>query len=115
MLERVLEQLAEDERERGRAAPGERDRLERRVDLLDGAADVALRKWSLPVLVALEGPSRFSELRLRLPGVTPKALAIALKDLRAAGLVERRVEDAYPPTAFYATTAAGRRLRESLR
>jgi DNA-binding HxlR family transcriptional regulator len=90
-------------------------RCHRLVDLLNGTADVALRKWSLPVLVALEGPSRFSELRVRLPGVTPKALAIALKDLQAAGLVERRVEDVYPPTAFYAATPAGRRLCEPLR
>jgi DNA-binding HxlR family transcriptional regulator len=84
------------------------------VELLDGLDDVALRKWSLPVLVALEEPSRFSELRSRLPGVTARALAIALKDLRAAGLVERRVEDAYPPTAVYAATADGRRLRAPL-
>jgi DNA-binding HxlR family transcriptional regulator len=86
-------------------------RCSRLVVLLDAHAAVALRKWSLPVLVALERPSRFSELRARLPGVTARALAIALKDLRAAGLVERRVEDAYPPSALYAATAAGRRLR----
>ena len=54
-------------------------RCSRLVALLDGHADVALRKWSLPVLVALDAPSRFSELRLRLPGVTARALAIALK------------------------------------
>ena len=96
----------------GRAVAG---RCRRLVDLLDGSADVALRKWSLPVLVALEAPSRFSELRTRLPGVTARALAMALKDLRAAGFVERRLEDAYPPTAVYETTAAGRRLREPLR
>ena len=34
VLERVLEELAEDERERGRAVAGERDRLERRLDVL---------------------------------------------------------------------------------
>ena len=51
---------------------------------------------------------------MRLPDVTPKALPIALEDPRAAGLVERRVEAAYPPTAFYAATPAGRRLREPL-
>jgi DNA-binding HxlR family transcriptional regulator len=89
-------------------------RCRRLVELLDSHADVALRKWSLPVLVALERPSRFSELRGRLPGVTARALAIALKDLHAAGLVERRVEDAYPPTALYAVTPAGRRLREPM-
>src|SRR2546421_6886856 len=46
----------------------------------DGTADVALRKWSLPLLVALRRPSRFSELRAELTGVTGRALALALKD-----------------------------------
>jgi len=72
--------------------------------------DVLLRKWSLPVLTALEGPAHFSELRAALPGVTPRSLALALKDLQAAGLVERRIEDAYPPTAVYAPTARAREL-----
>ena len=85
-------------------------RCARLVALLDGQRDLALRKWTLPVLVALVGPSRFTEL----PGITARALAIALEDLEAAGLVERRVEAAYPPTAVYATTAGGRRLREPM-
>jgi DNA-binding HxlR family transcriptional regulator len=43
--------------------------------------------------------------------VTPRALALALKDLQAAGLVERRIEDAYPPRALYVATTQGRRLQ----
>jgi DNA-binding HxlR family transcriptional regulator len=81
---------------------------------LNGGADVVLRKWSLPVLFALQRPSRFSELRDALPGVTGRALALALKDLHAAGLVERRIEDAYPPTALYVPTAFARRLQRIL-
>jgi DNA-binding HxlR family transcriptional regulator len=76
-----------------------------------GENDALLRKWSLPVLAALTRPTRFSELRAALPTVTPRALALALKDLQAAGLVERRIEDAYPPIALYAATSEGRRLR----
>jgi len=85
----------------------------RRCTRLLAAAEngVLLRKWSVPVLVALERPARFSELRASLPGVTPRALALALKDLQAAGLVKRRLEDAYPPTAIYVATPAARRLR----
>jgi DNA-binding HxlR family transcriptional regulator len=45
------------------------------------------------------------------PGVTPRALTLALKDLQAAGLVERRVEDAYPPRAVYSATPLGRKLQ----
>ena len=80
--------------------------------LLDAAdEDVLLRKWSLPVLAALAQPARFSELRATVPGVTPRALALALKDLQAAALVERRVEDAYPPRTVYTPTTQGRRLQ----
>jgi DNA-binding HxlR family transcriptional regulator len=88
---RLLEALGEDERE------------------------LAFRKWSLPVLVALRRAGRFSELRDVLPGITPRALALALKDLQAAGLVERRVdEEAYPPTVAYAATPAARPLQRAL-
>jgi DNA-binding HxlR family transcriptional regulator len=92
-------------------ARGERTarRCSRLLDASDD--DVLLRKWSLPVLAALPEPARFSELRSALPGVTPRALALALKDLQAAGLVERRIEDAYPPIAIYAATAEARRLQ----
>jgi DNA-binding HxlR family transcriptional regulator len=73
--------------------------------------EVLLRKWSLPVLAALQRPARFSELRAAVPGVTPRALTLALKDLQAAELVERRVEDAYPPRAVYSPTPLGRKLQ----
>src|SRR5436190_7803808 len=73
-------------------------RCVRLLALLDGNADLVLRKWSVPVLVALTQPSRFSELRATLPGITGRALALALKDLQRAGLVERRVDEkTYPP------------------
>jgi DNA-binding HxlR family transcriptional regulator len=77
--------------------------------------ELALRKWSLPVLIALRDAGRFSELRQDLPGITPRALAMTLKDLQAAGLVERRVdEEAYPPTVIYAATRAARPLQRAL-
>jgi DNA-binding HxlR family transcriptional regulator len=76
--------------------------------------ELLLRKWSLPVLAALGQPARFSELRAAIPGVTPRALALALKDLQAANLVERRIEDAYPPRTLYTPTPEGRRLQRIL-
>jgi DNA-binding HxlR family transcriptional regulator len=49
------------------------------------------------------------------PGVTPRALALALKDLEAAGLVERLVDDqSYPPTVTYAATRAAAPLQRAL-
>ena len=96
--------------------PGEEvaKRCGRLLEALDGDADVALKKWSLPVIVALRRPSRFSELREALPGVTPRSLALALKDLERAGLVRRRVEETYPPSTLYAPTATAVRLQRIL-
>ena len=90
-------------------------RCARLLAALDGQADVALKKWSLPVVAALHRPARFSELRDALPGVTPRSLALALKDLERAGLVRRRVEDTYPPSTVYAATQEAARLQRILR
>ncbi len=70
--------------------------------------DLALKKWPMLVLVAIgRGSSRYSQVRAALPGITPRALTIALKDLQAAGLIERTVEHTYPPTAIYTLSHAG--------
>ena len=83
---------------------------------LDGLQDVGLRKWSMPVVRALSGSRRrFSELRDSLPGVTSRALALTLKDLQGAGLVERTVTDDYPPGTVYALTGRASRLARVLR
>jgi DNA-binding HxlR family transcriptional regulator len=62
-----------------------------------------LRKWALPILQVLgRKPARFGELKAALPGATPRALSMALKDLATAGLVSRRVLDGFPPRTEYA-------------
>jgi DNA-binding HxlR family transcriptional regulator len=89
-------------------------RCVRLLEEIGGRADVGLKKWSMPVLVALGRATRFSELRAALPGVTPRALAIALKDLQALGLATREVLAAYPPSTAYRLTDEGRRVRRIL-
>lgn len=89
-------------------------RCARLLAAVDGKSGVLLRKWSLPVLVALCDNARFSELREALPGITARALALALKDLERAGLVTRRVEETYPPSTVYAATAEAARLQRIL-
>ena len=82
----------------------------------DDLEDVGLKKWSMPVVYALgEGPRRFSELREMLERISPRALALALKDLEAAGIVDRRVTDDYPPATVYRLTRTGRSLATLLR
>jgi DNA-binding HxlR family transcriptional regulator len=74
------------------------------------ARETLLRKWSVPVLAELSAPRRFSELRTALPGITPRALALALRDLEGARLVTREVRPTRPPSTVYRTTAAAERL-----
>lgn len=74
--------------------------------------ETALRKWSLPVTLAVENePARFSEIRDELPGVTPRALALALKELERSGLLERRIVEAYPPAPIYELLDRGQAIR----
>jgi DNA-binding HxlR family transcriptional regulator len=75
-----------------------------------GTVDTAFRRWTLPVAGALEGWSlRFAELRAMLPGITPRALTLALKEMQSAGLVEREVVGGFPPSAEYRLTKLGER------
>ena len=76
-----------------------------------GLEEVGLKKWSMPVVHALSAePLRFSELRERLEGISPRALTLAVKELEAAGVVERRVTDDYPPATSYRLAADARLL-----
>lgn len=83
------------------------DRLDTVIRRLD-AADVALRRWSMPVLYAVgDGPARFTEVARTLRTVTDRALSLALKDLSAAALVQRSVIPGPPPGSVYASSDAG--------
>jgi DNA-binding HxlR family transcriptional regulator len=75
-----------------------------------------LSRWALPAVRQLaEGPARFSLLRAALAPVTPRALSLALKQMQAAGLIDRALEESYPPTAVYTLTDRGQRLAQAMR
>jgi len=89
-------------------------RLVRRLERM-GLLEVGLRKWTLPVVLAVTGTGgRFNRVRDALRDATPRALAQALRDLQEAGLVARYVVDGEPPHTEYVLTAEGRRLRPLL-
>jgi len=79
-----------------------------------GIGDIGLNKWSMPVLAALAADRRFSELRSALPGVSPRALTLALKGLAEAGVVERTVLASYPPRTIYRLADRARSLTPAL-
>jgi DNA-binding HxlR family transcriptional regulator len=63
------------------------------------ALDVVGDRWTLLIVRELlaRGPSRYTDLRSGLPGIATNLLADRLRELEAAGLVDR--DDAPPPIA----------------
>jgi DNA-binding HxlR family transcriptional regulator len=78
------------------------------------AAD--LSRWSLPLVAGLVGDwRRFGELQVRLDPISPRALSLTLKQAIEQTLVDRRVEDAFPPVALYGLSGRGRDLAAAIR
>jgi DNA-binding HxlR family transcriptional regulator len=75
------------------------------------ALDLVGERWALLVVrELLLGPKRFTDLRGGLPNLSPDVLSQRLRELEAAGIVERRK---LPPPAgsqVYELTARGREL-----
>ena len=74
-------------------------------------ADLLERRWQLSIIyAALTGALRFNEFADAVAGISPRMLSERLRDLEAAGLVQRTVIPSSPPTVEYRLTARGRRL-----
>jgi DNA-binding HxlR family transcriptional regulator len=74
-------------------------------------ADLLERRWQLSIIyAALTGALRFSEFAEAVAGISPRMLSERLRDLEAAGLVERTVIPSSPPTVEYRLTARGKQL-----
>lgn len=73
-------------------------------------------KWTtLVVLVLLDGPRRFSQLRDRIGGVAPKVLTETLRRLERDGILTRTAYPEIPPRVEYQLTPLGRSLEEPIR
>jgi DNA-binding HxlR family transcriptional regulator len=76
------------------------------------AADLLERRWQLSIIyAALAGALRFNEFADAVAGISPRMLTERLRDLEAAGLVERHVIPSSPPTVEYRLTERGRKLK----
>jgi DNA-binding HxlR family transcriptional regulator len=74
-------------------------------------ADLLERRWQLSVLyAALTGALRFNEFADAVAGISPRMLSERLRDLEAAGFIERKVIPSSPPKVEYRLTDRGRRL-----
>ncbi len=74
-------------------------------------ASLLERRWQLSILyAALTGALRFNEFADAISGISPRMLSERLRDLEAAGLVQRTVIPSSPPTVEYRLTERGRQL-----
>jgi len=78
--------------------------------------DVVGDRWTLLIVreLALQGPSRYTDLRNGLPGIASNLLAERLRELERAGVITR--EDAPPPiaTTLFRLAPRGEELRPVL-
>lgn len=69
------------------------------------------RRWTGSIVRALlTGSNRFGEVLARVPGLSDRLLSERLRELEAAGIVERRVYPEVPVRIEYALTDKGREL-----
>ena len=73
-------------------------------------------KWTvLVLLVLLDGPRRFNELRTRVGRVAPKVLTETLRRLERDGVLTRTAFAEIPPRVVYELTPLGRSLEQLIR
>lgn len=82
---------------------------------LDVALAVIGGKWKPLILFHVQsGPTRFSEIRRRVGGISEKVLIQQLRDLVEMNILFRRDHHCVPPVVDYALTPFGETLVEAL-
>ena len=77
------------------------------------AVELIGRRWTGAILfMLLRGPTRFTDLREAIPGITDPMLSARLRELESEGVVERSVLPDTPVRVQYALTAKGHALGE---
>ena len=70
-------------------------------------------KWSvLVIMMLIDGPVRFNELKRKIGGISQRMLTLTLRGLERDGLVTRTVFPTIPPRVDYELTKLGRSLLE---
>ena len=112
--------MAADAATYAQGAPGSEDQVvEGRNEccrLYHRAIELVGKRWTGAILLVLmDGPLRFSEIRQLVPDLSDRLLSERLKELEAEGVVERRVLDGSPVRVEYSLTEKGRALEPAVR
>ena len=80
------------------------------------AIELIGKRWTGAILLVLmDGPLHFSEIRDLVPDISDRLLSERLKELEAESIVERRVIDGAPVRVEYSLTAKGAALEPVVR
>lgn len=80
------------------------------------AVELVGKRWTGAILIVLmDGPLRFSEIKHLVPDLSDRLLSERLKELEAEQIVERRTEGQAASRVQYALTPKGRALEPSVR
>jgi DNA-binding HxlR family transcriptional regulator len=80
------------------------------------AIELIGKRWTgAIVFVLMDGPLRFSEVKVLVPDLSDRLLSERMKELEAEGIVARRVVDDTPVRVEYRLTAKGRALEPAVR
>lgn len=80
-----------------------------------GSVELIGQRWSPAILLALaRGATRFTEILASVGGLSDRMLALRLRQLGDAGLVERSITPSTPVQVRYSLTDPGRELLQSL-
>jgi DNA-binding HxlR family transcriptional regulator len=100
------------------AAPEETRSGERTAccSLYHHAIELIGKRWTGAILLVLmDGPLHFSEIRDLVPDISDRLLSERLKELEAESIVERRVIDGAPVRVEYSLTVKGSALEPVVR
>jgi len=94
------------------ASPGVSDQCRRMNSILSLVGD----KWTVMiVMVLIERPRRFNDLKRTIGGISQQMLTRTLKALERDGMVSRTVHPTVPPQVEYALTPLGHSLAVPVR
>jgi DNA-binding HxlR family transcriptional regulator len=80
------------------------------------AVELVGKRWTGAILlVLLDGPAHFSEIRALVPEISDRLLSERLKELESEGIVERNVLDGSPVRVEYSLTSKGMALEPAVR
>ena len=80
------------------------------------AVELIGKRWTGAILfVLMDGPLRFSEVKVLVPDLSDRLLSERMKELEAEGIVERHVIDDTPVRVEYTLTEKGHALEPVVR